>query len=392
MASINARAPLKRQGSSLKRQPSLGQRNGATTGEQPQTPKEVPWDMLDRCLLPIIFCHATSVVLGTILNVLRISQVSSLTLFIWLTIITMSAVLFYHNLTVRAAGKAVLITGCDNRVGATIARQLDGYGFTVFAGFDSKAGNPVAEQLKEEGSGRLHCLQLDVSSETQILASSLYICENLPENSNGLWAIINAAHYVALGELEWIPYSVLRKSIDTNVLGTARLIQIMLPLVRRAKGRIINVTSGLARIAAPVRGIYCSSLTGLETLSTCLREELRPRGVDVVIVAPGEYTTGSGWLDDESLREQAKDMWSHLSREQQEEYGEEYFERAIRSLEKFTRQDADLTPVLKALTDAVTRTFPLPRYTPVTRSEKIQALIAEHLPRSVYDIIYSRRF
>lgn len=142
---------------------------------------------------------------------------------------------------------------------------------------------------------------------------------------------------MALGELEWIPFSVLRKTVDTNILGTARLIQIMLPLVRRAKGRIINVTSGLSKIAAPVRGIYCASLTGLETMSACLREELRPRGVDVVIVAPGEYTTGSSWLDDEHLLEQAKDMWQHLSKEQQEEYGEEYFERACRSLEKFTR-------------------------------------------------------
>lgn len=52
-------------------------------------------------------------------------------------------------------------------------------------------------------------------------------------------------------------------------------------------------------------------------------------------------------------------------------------------------QDADLSPVLRALTDAVTRTFPLPKYTPVTRKEKIQAFIADHFPRAFYDVIYS---
>lgn len=52
-------------------------------------------------------------------------------------------------------------------------------------------------------------------------------------------------------------------------------------------------------------------------------------------------------------------------------------------------QEADLAPALRALNDAVTRTFPMARYTPVTRKEKIQAFVAEHLPRSVYDIIYS---
>lgn len=52
-------------------------------------------------------------------------------------------------------------------------------------------------------------------------------------------------------------------------------------------------------------------------------------------------------------------------------------------------QDADILPAVRALIDACIRTFPLPRYTPVTRGEKIQTIIAEHFPRSVYDIFYA---
>jgi 3-hydroxybutyrate dehydrogenase len=55
----------------------------------------------------------------------------------------------------------------------------------------------------------------------------------------------------------------------------------------------------------------------------------------------------------------------------------------------FNLQDADLSPVLRALNDSIIRTFPLARYTPVTRREKIQAFIADHFPSSFYDIIYS---
>ena len=55
----------------------------------------------------------------------------------------------------------------------------------------------------------------------------------------------------------------------------------------------------------------------------------------------------------------------------------------------FNFQDADLSPVLRALNDAVIRTFPLPRYTPVTHREKIQAFIADHFPGAFYDVIYS---
>ncbi|XP_023022668.2 D-beta-hydroxybutyrate dehydrogenase, mitochondrial [Leptinotarsa decemlineata] len=356
----------------------------------PATHQEVPWDMLDRCTLPILFCHATAVILSNALNVLHISEVTTFTLFIWFTIVTIGAVLFYHNLKVTAAGKAVLITGCDSRIGSALARQLDEQGFTVFAGFQNASGNAAAEELKEECSARLHVLQLDVASENQILAASLYAVEHLPDGAPGLWAVVHAQSWVALGEIEWIPPQVIKKAADINFIGPTRVTQIMLPLVRRAKGRIIVVTSGLCRVASPVRGIHCGLLAALEAQAECLRKELRSRGVDVVVVAPGELTSGSSWLSDETILEQAKDMWKQLCQEQRQEYGEDYFEKAIRSLEKYTKtQESDTSPVLRALNDAVVRTFPLKKYTPVSRKEKIQAFIADHFPRSVYDIIYS---
>lgn len=52
-------------------------------------------------------------------------------------------------------------------------------------------------------------------------------------------------------------------------------------------------------------------------------------------------------------------------------------------------QEADLAPVTKALADAVTRSFPLPRYTPVTRKEKLQSFIANHFPQSLYDMLFA---
>lgn len=67
-----------------------------------------------------------------------------------------------------AAGKAVLITGCDNVIGNAIARRLDDLGFVVFAGFSTKVDNLDAEMLKSDCSGRLKTLQLDVTSETQV--------------------------------------------------------------------------------------------------------------------------------------------------------------------------------------------------------------------------------
>lgn len=63
--------------------------------------REVPWDMVDRCLLPVIFCHAAAIILSTVLNTLHISQVTTMTLFIWFTLATIGGVLCYHNLKVN---------------------------------------------------------------------------------------------------------------------------------------------------------------------------------------------------------------------------------------------------------------------------------------------------
>lgn len=112
----------------------------------------------------------------------------------------------------------MLVTGCDSRIGSALARYLDELGFTVFAGFQNAVDSPVADELKEESSGRLHILQLDVASETQILAASLYAVAHLPDGANGLWAVIHSATWVALGEIEWIPPQVRKVAIkDRNI-------------------------------------------------------------------------------------------------------------------------------------------------------------------------------
>lgn len=69
----------------------------------------------------------------------------------------------------------------------------------------------------------------------------------------------------------------------------------------------------LARVPAPVRGAQCATQAGIEGLATCLRQELRPRGVDVSIVAAGEFASGTAWLSESSMLEQV--CISFISRE-----------------------------------------------------------------------------
>ncbi|KAK6620830.1 hypothetical protein RUM43_011126 [Polyplax serrata] len=355
---------------------------------KPDRQQELPWDLLDRCFLPILFSHASAIIISTVLNTLYISQVSAFSLFLLFVICSLAAVLFYHNLKVSAAGKSVLVTSCDSKLGIALVKQLDELGFTVFAGFCKK--NDEAEKLKEVTSGRLHIIEFDVTNERQILNAYSYIKKNLPEKSGGLWALVSCAQSAAFGEVEWVPMPVFREAIEVNLLSLINITQTFLPLIRKSKGRIINVVSILGRISSPVRAPFCSTTFGVEGFSECLRLEMRRWGVDVVVVEPGDYTTGNLWFNDSKILQDARNMWKQMPDQTKEEYGKDYFEYKVRTLQEYTKGPVtDLIPVVRSLTDAVCRTFPLPRYTPVTRDEKIRTFVSDHLPRSVYDIIYN---
>lgn len=123
-----------------------------------------------------------------------------------------------------------------------------------------------------------------------MVEASIFINEHLPENSAGLWALVHCENWAAIGELEWIPTCVVKKAIDVNIVGTIRLTQIMLPLIRRSNGRIIFLSSALSKIYNPVRGLQAAVHSAIESMAICLRSELKPRKVNVSIVAAGDFT------------------------------------------------------------------------------------------------------
>lgn len=217
-----------------------------------------------------------------------------------------------------------------------------------------------------------------------------FIETHLPQDAIGLWALVPCDQWTAIGELEWIPTEILKKALEINIMQTIRLTQVMMPLIRRGGGRLIFLTSALAKIYNPVRGVQAAVHNALESMAFCLRAEMRRHNVKVCVVAAGEFASGTAWLDNEELLEQAKGLWKNMSDSKRfEVYDEKYFEFTIRQLERYTKVTVDLTPAIHTLIDAIHRTFPLPRYTPITREEKIRTLVAEYLPWAIYDVIYN---
>src|SRR4051812_38767485 len=182
--------------------------------------------------------------------------------------------------------KAVVITGASKGIGRAIASRLAGKGFRVYAGVRDPADG---ETLKRETAGDLRPVILDITRQETIDAAASSIRAEL--GNHQLHGLINNAGIAIAGPLEFLPIAELRKQLEVNVIGQVAMIQAMLPLLREAKGRIVNIGSIAGKSAMPMTGPYSASKFALEAITDSLRVELMPFGVDVIIIEPGMIAT-----------------------------------------------------------------------------------------------------
>ena len=177
----------------------------------------------------------------------------------------------------------VLITGTSSGIGHATALRLDRSGYRVFAGVRKEAD---AATLRREGSPRLSPLILDITKQEQIDAAAACVGQAIGPDA-GLLALINNAGTCEPGPIEFISLERFRWQMEVNLFGHVAMIQAFMPLVRRGRGRIINVASATGRFAIPMLGAYVASKSAMEGMSDALRRELRWWGIPVSIIEPG---------------------------------------------------------------------------------------------------------
>jgi NAD(P)-dependent dehydrogenase (short-subunit alcohol dehydrogenase family) len=182
--------------------------------------------------------------------------------------------------------KSVLVTGASTGIGRATALRLDRSGWRVFAGVRREED---ADSLRGEGSERLTPLMLDVTDPEQIAAAAARVEELVGDA--GLDALVDNAGIGVMGPLETLPIEDFRRQIEVNLIGQVAVTQAMLPLIRRAKGRVVLVSSAGGRMALPFGGAYHAAKFGLEGVADSLRQELRPWGIEVVVIEPGSIDT-----------------------------------------------------------------------------------------------------
>lgn len=175
----------------------------------------------------------------------------------------------------------ILITGCSSGFGRLTAVHLAQKGWRVLAVVRKEAD---AEDLRQPNIEPLVCA---ITDDAQVEALGRTVAALTPQ----LDALLNNAGTAYPGPLEILPLTDLRAQLEINVVAQLAVTQALLPLLRAARGTILNVSSMGGRLAFPVAGAYHASKFALEALSDSLRIELAPLGVKVVVIEPAGSPT-----------------------------------------------------------------------------------------------------
>jgi len=171
-----------------------------------------------------------------------------------------------------------LVTGCSTGIGRALARELFQRGHRPFA-----TARRV-ESLAELAAQGIDTLPLDVNDPTSVRAA----IDAVMAKAGRIDVLVNNAGINCFGPILEVPLSQVREVFETNVLGLLCVMQAVFPhMADRRSGRIVNVGSVVGLLPTPFAAAYCSTKSAVHMLSDVVRMEVKPFGIDVVVVQPG---------------------------------------------------------------------------------------------------------
>ena len=184
------------------------------------------------------------------------------------------------------ARKTVAVTGASSGIGRACVSRMIQSGWRIFATV-RKAED--ADKLQSEGGADLTPVIMDVTDGTSITAAAEQVSSHL--HGRGLDGLVNVAGMGMVRPIEYVTSSDLQEIFEVNVFGQIAVTQRFLPLLRQARGRIVNISSVGAHIAIPFGSLINASKSAFGTFSDTLRLELHPFGIRVCVVEPGAIRT-----------------------------------------------------------------------------------------------------
>jgi NAD(P)-dependent dehydrogenase (short-subunit alcohol dehydrogenase family) len=277
--------------------------------------------------------------------------------------------------------KSVVITGASSGIGRASVEQMVRSGWHVFATVRKQSDQ---ERLRNAGRGGVTPVIMDVKDGESITAAATEIEFQL--DGRGLDALVNCAGIGMVRPLEYATLEDIRRIFEINAFGQIAVTQAVVPLLRRNRGRIVNVTSVGVNLAIPFGGLLNASKSAFGMLSDTLRLELHPFGIRVIAVEPGAIATPAV---EKTLGDIEKVIES-LPAKAQLQYGDMLRSVARRA---YAMEKSGSSPevVARVILRALTSERPRIRYR-VGKHAKLLATLPKILPESVMDVLRLRMF
>jgi NAD(P)-dependent dehydrogenase (short-subunit alcohol dehydrogenase family) len=273
--------------------------------------------------------------------------------------------------------KAVLITGASTGIGRATAERLAANGWKVYATARR------LDAIRDLAARGCHVLALDVCDERSMRTA----VETIEAAEGAVGVLINNAGYGQEGAVEEVPMAEVRRQFETNVFGLTRLVQLVLPGMRRQRwGKIVNLSSMGGRLTFPGGGFYHATKHAVEALSDALRFEVGGFGIDVVVIEPGPIKTQFGDTAINSI---------NAASAVQSPYAQfnEVLARKVREAYEgpMGRLAAGPDAVAKVIENAITTGRPRTRYV-VTAAARILLGLRRLLPDRAFDAFLRTQF
>lgn len=270
--------------------------------------------------------------------------------------------------------RAILVTGASSGIGRATALRLARHGWRVFATIRRESD---AEALRAEAEGDLETIHLDVTDPASVAQAAQQIEKSL--GGRGLNALLNNAGIGITAPVEHTSPDQLRNIFEINLFGQIAVIQAFLPLIRRAKGRIVNIGSVGDHITPPFGGALAASKAAFASMSSALRLELRPQGIHVCIVEPGSIDTPAV----EKTLGGVEEKIARLPPDAARLYGPA-MQKAVDTFAKKEHSGSPPEAVAKVVERALNDRNPQTRY-PAGKDSRKLSLLARFLPERLLD-------
>ena len=264
-------------------------------------------------------------------------------------------------------GPVVLITGASSGIGKICAEHLHTRGYRVYG------TSRRAAQAPSPPADSFQLIAMDVTSEDSV-AQAL---QSILSREGRLDVVFNNAGDGIAGSVEDTSIEEARQQLDTNFFGVLRVCRAALPILRRqGAGLIVNVSSLGGLVGLPFQGLYSASKFAVEGMSEVLRMEVRPFGVRVALIEPGDFRTGFTAQRRKVLAAQHDSAYT------------ERFGKALAVMERDETHGADPLAVARLLERIINTRSPRPRYKVGGFFQTLSVgLLRKILPQKVFECL-----